>query len=661
MTRRGTLALLACLGLASLSPPTGVAQEVAATIGVEEIQRGQIGYGISVFAGTTPERFEVEVLGVQRHPTAGNNAIITRLRGQGLEQSGVIAGMSGSPVYFDGRLAGAVAFSWSFSTGAIAGITPIAEMRAVAAASPETAARRTASAPASTPPLTALLDPQTSLRSLADLRDPARLAALQARAAERFSPDLLRRGLQPLAALGGDSGGLGAGVRPTFQWALGGFGETSHRLLADALGPGSSVGSVGAVGAVASVDTLPTGSTLNAVATAATGGPAAGDAMADGGGMDLTLQPGSPVSAVLVQGDLRLAAGGTVTDRQGDGVLAFGHPFLGFGPISIPMAAAEVITVVSSLSSSFKISNMGPIVGAFQEDRQAAIFGRMGAEARTIPVTVQMRGEGLASERTYRMRIADMPNLTPTLIALSVLGALDGSGHATGDQGLDLVARLRLENHGEVTLRQNFEGPNAGTGAAVYLLTLTGALLGSSFEEAHLEAVEVEVQRTATLRTTAIVGAFTPRTTVHPGQTIPVFLEMQPHRGERFRHKIEVRIPRDLGTGAYYLMVADGTTADAARQAVTPTTPTDYSGLLAYVRSLSSNQELHVLGLVGAPGLVVDGEALPQLPASVRADRTAAQPTTASGTQLALVQETRETLEIPLSGVVRVDLNVERR
>jgi hypothetical protein len=106
--------------------------------------------------------------------------------------------------------------------------------------------------------------------------------------------------------------------------------------------------------------------------------------------------------------------------------------------------------------------------------------------------------------------------------------------------------------------------------------------------------------------------------------------------------------------------VADGSTADVARQTITPAPPETLPQLLAFVRSVSSNRDLHVLGLVGAPGLVVGGQALPQLPGSVRAARTAALPTEAQATQLAVVQELRKTLDVPLSGVVRVDLKVER-
>jgi hypothetical protein len=610
------------------------AEDAVETISVAEIRRGQTGYGLSVFAGTVPERFELEVLGVLRNPTAGNNAIIARLRGKGLEETGVIAGMSGSPVYIEDRLAGAVAFSWGFSTGAIAGITPIREMRDVAVSAPRQPAGWVAQDPR------ALFAPPSG---------PVTLETLEALQPRRYPAEILHRHLRQLSGLSGPvgptasagpEGPLGETARPAFHWSLGGFGEGSRQLFAASLGPQQALGVTGAL-------LLASG--------------AEGEAEAAAEAMDLELSPGAAVSAVLVQGDLRLAAGATVTDRQGEGVLAFGHPFLGFGPISIPMAAAEVVTVVPSLSNSFKVSNMGPIVGAFLEDRQAAVYGRMGAEARTIPVRIDLSGEGLGGEMTYRMRVADLNYMTPTLVALSLLGSLDGTGHGTGDQSLDLEATLRLAKYGDVELRQSFEGPNSGTEAAVFMITVLGALLGSEYEAVQLEEASVKIHRSGALRTASLVEAFTPRTTVRPGETIPLWVELQPHRGERYRQRLEVTIPEDQPAGPYFLMVADGATADAARLTVTPTAPSNFDQVLEFVRTRSSNRELHILGLVAAPGLVIGGEALPQLPGSVRASRAAAQPVAASATQLAIVQDVREGVDVPLSGVVRVDLQVERR
>ena len=153
------------------------------------------------------------------------------------------------------------------------------------------------------------------------------------------------------------------------------------------------------------------------------------------------LAPGSSVAAVLVDGDFRMAATGTVTDRYGDQVLAFGHPFLGLGPIRVPMATAEVVTVLSSQYSSFKISNLGETVGAFEQDRKTGIQGRIGEPAPMVPMVVRIQGE---KPREYHMRVADVPEFMPVLVGSSVLAGLESASYTAGAQSLDMTARLQL-------------------------------------------------------------------------------------------------------------------------------------------------------------------------------------------------------------------------
>ena len=352
------LALLATPVLAAEPAPDAPSR--AATISIDEVSVGQRGYGLTVFAGTEPERFDVEVIGVMRNISPGTSYILARLTGHGLERSGVAGGMSGSPVYFDGRLAGAVAFSWSFSHEAVGGITPIDSMRRLASV-PATAT------PAAAAP--ALPDPASG--------PPVALADLLA---GRLPEDLLVRELstlKPRLAMGGVA---------SLQWATSGFGELSQGLLRQALG---------------------------SVAPAGQTAPGAAPTAAE-------LRPGGAVGAVLVDGDLRLAAFGTVTDTFDGHVLAFGHPFLGLGPIRVPMATAEVVTVLSSANSSFKISNLGTTVGAFEQDRLAGIQGRLGAEAPMVPLTLRILGD---QPREFRVRVAEVPQITPLLVASSALGA----------------------------------------------------------------------------------------------------------------------------------------------------------------------------------------------------------------------------------------------
>ena len=389
-TRAALLLAALCLGAvpataASSAPDEAVGVSLPAgalpTISLSEIQRGQKGYGLSVFSGTEPQRFNVEVIGIMRNVSPEVSYILARLTGEGLEKSGVAGGMSGSPVFLDGRLAGAVAFSWPFTNEAIAGITPIGSMRQLSGFRP---------IPVSPPP------PEVKLSDILTNHLPQDLLTTQfARLLPRFVD----------------------GAAPAVQWTATGFGEKSTGMLRQVLGNVSS------------------------------GGKAAPGTVPD------DLKPGQAVNVVLVDGDFQLAANGTVTDRYGDQVLAFGHPFLGMGPVSVPMATAEVVTVLSSANSSFKIANTGRIIGAFEQDRKTGIQGRIGVEAPMVPMVVRVKAE---RSREYHMRLAALPEFMPLLVGSGVVAGLEAASYTTGSQSLDMTAHLRLSHYGDLEVCQSF-------------------------------------------------------------------------------------------------------------------------------------------------------------------------------------------------------------
>lgn len=557
------------------------------TIGVDEIRPGQKGYGLSVFAGTEPERFEVEIVGVWRNTGPELNYILGRLTGKGLERIGVASGMSGSPVFIDGKLAGAVAFSWPFSHEAIAGIMPIESMRRLSTLG--------GGAPPVVPP------PPVDLAALRRGQIPKDL----------FQRELSR--LQPKLALDARAG---------VQWSVGGFSERSQALLQTALGSVAPAGEI------------------------------------PGGGPE-KLALGSSIAAVLAEGDFRMAATGTVTDLYGDHVLAFGHPFLGLGPIRVPMATAEVVTILSNSYSSFKIANLGQTIGAFEQDRQAGIQGRIGQTVEMTPVTVRIAGVG--SKREYHSRIADVPMFTPMLIGSSVLAGLDSASYTAGAQSVDLDARFRVRGHGDVRIRQSFDGDSAGIEVAGYVLAVAGYLVQNPHERVSFDEIEIEVAQSPQPRAATLIGANADRTVVRPGERVGLSLDLVAWRGERFRRSMNLTLPEDLPAGRYSLIVGDGASVDAARQALEPAAPVTFPQALEYLRSLHSRRDLMVLGVYGGPGLSVAGEVMPRLPGSVRSLWSAAASGSATPLRSTIAQEHREELDMPVDGAVRIDLEVRRR
>lgn len=556
-------------------------------IDVEEIRPGQLGYGTSVFVGSAPERFEVEVLGVLRQSSPGTSYILARLTGHELERTGVVAGMSGSPVWIEGRLAGAVAFSWSFAQEAIAGITPIAAMRGIENARPW------GGAPGA---------PKTALDDLLAHRlaaDPfAALATLTAGASPAGTP----------------------GSRAGWMWSASGFAPPTLARLAAAL-PASA--------------------------------PAAG-------GRDdrLTaeLGPGASVAAVFVDGDLRLAATGTITERQGDTVLAFGHPVAGVGEVSLPLAPAEVVTVMGSSLSSFKIANSGAIAGAFERDHAAGTFGRLGVTPRTVPLTVEIAAP---TPRRFEMRLARVPAFLPSLAAVGAFGALDAVTAAGGVEALDLDLAVTLGGGQRVELAESFDGPGAAPRAISLLFALVDFLARTDLAPVEIAGIEATLTPHAAPRAAELVEVHPSARRVRPGQTIELVLGLRGYRGEVERRRLPVTLPADLAAGRYSLLVGDASSLDGARLALSPVAPRNLAQALALIASLGSTREVGLLGLATEPAVSAGGGTLARLPPSIRALWAGVE---GGGRPLrtSIVQDERFASEGPIFGAVRVDLEVER-
>ena len=586
-------------GAAAVPAPPAVADVKSPDVmPLSQIQRGQKGYGVSVFAGTALERFDVEVLGVLHDLSPNVSYVLARLSGRGLEESGVIAGMSGSPVYIDGKLVGAVAFSWPFAKEAIAGITPIEAMRQLRGGAPPPLAVPTA-AMATTRDLAALI-PQIQKRDAATATTTA-----------PSSRDTLVAALGKLRPLvGGQASGAVA-------WSTTGFAPLTQELVARGLGGVAPSGQ-------APPGTVPT-----------------------------DLAPGSAVAAVLVDGDLRLAATGTVTDRTDAGVLAFGHPFLGLGNVEIPMAGAEVVAVVANQYSSFKIANFGPTVGAFRQDRLAGIYGEVGATASTLPLDVHVES---GRQTDYHLRLARVPQISPMLLGLSVLGAQEAAAQSTGPLGLDLEASFDLGERGVVKVTQSFDGDSAPTDAALHMLAFGNFFFNNGFAQVDLRKVDVRLTQHPTPRTAALVGGYADRTELHPGEKVNLHLDLVPWRGEPVRRDLTLSLPKDLPAGRYSVLVGDGVTLDSVRMALEPAAPVRLDQALELVREFHSRRDLVALGVYSGEGLAVAGEVLPRLPGSLRSVWSAASSQSAVALPLTLAQQQSELAPFPVDGAVRIDL-----
>ena len=431
---RSAMVAFACLCLFSFTglfaSQTAETFPEVATIPVEEIHAGMRGYGLSVFKGTVPERFEVEVLGVLENQRPDGRYIVARLSGQNLEHTGVVAGMSGSPVYFEGRLAGAVAFAWAFATEPIAGITPIAAMRSIGVGG-------------GPPALAGAAVPRGGAAELAEI------------ASRRIPSGRLDEELGRFAHT------VSNGGRSALLWGASGFGASSRALLTRLL-PSS------------------------ALSLAELGGGQRAE-------IDSDLGPGTSVAALFVDGDLRLAATGTVTDRIGEKLLAFGHSAIGVTEFSLPLATSEVITVMPSAMSSFKLSNSGQAVGSFERDHVYGSVGRIGVPAHTVPLRIHVRAPG---ERRFEMQLAELPAFLPALAAVGCLGAWDVAAGTAGVRSVDLQLRVELGGIPErppLVLDQSFDGEGAATDSIGYLMSVLTYLSRNDLAPLDVRAISVDV------------------------------------------------------------------------------------------------------------------------------------------------------------------------
>jgi hypothetical protein len=235
---------------------------------------------------------------------------------------------------------------------------------------------------------------------------------------------------------------------------------------------------------------------------------------------------------------------------------------------------------------------------------------------------------------------------------------MDVARHQSGNQDLAIRTRLDMKGFEPLELERHFAGSSAAVNAALYVLSVMQFVLHNESEEVEIERLAVDLTQSAEPRTVSLLAAHPSERSVRPGDAISLRLELRRYRGETFHRNVAVELPSDLPAGPYYLFVGDGGSIDAARLQMEPSSPDDFRESLALLRSFHGPRDLVVLGVIPSPGLVVDGRTLPRLPGSVRSIWSASGPLSAKPVGLAIRAEQAESLDFPLTGGVRVDLQV---
>jgi hypothetical protein len=546
---------------------------------VDEVRPGMTGVGRTVFEGNRVDEFKVQILGVLRNVNGPRrDMVLARLEGGPLANTGVIAGMSGSPVYVDGRLLGAVAFSvGQFPKEPIAGITPIQEM--LDAAGPQT--RR---APLDKKVRIDL--PITHEKVVEALR--AAFATFQRPFADTPA-DVRALGLGDLEPQ--RAAELGVLLRPiATPMALGGFSGAVRETLAEAFRLSGFVPTSPGAPLPASFDEA----------------------------VPARLQPGDPVGVNLITGDLMMGATGTVTEVDGSQVYAFGHPLYNLGTTQFPMTRAYVFSILPSLQSSMKIATTGETIGTFTQDRSTAVAGSLGPGPSLVPVNISLDTErGL--QKKFSFRVVSDQLFTPLLTYVSILNTLSSYEREYGAVTFTVKGAAKLRKHGEVAFEDIFTGDSPSVGAATYVVAPLTFLLGNDVEPVEVEGVDLHITTSERPQTATLERVWLDAVKIRPATTVPLKLLLRTYRGEEVTRTVPIDIPANA-SGSMSILVSDGgRLAQFEQSNIRTLQPKALDQMIRLLNRTRKNNRLYIRLLRQDAGVVVNGERLSSLPPSVLA------------------------------------------
>jgi hypothetical protein len=571
------------LPLTLLLTVTGLAALVAAapqsTMNVDEIRPGMVAIGRTVFDGTRVEEFKVNILGVLENVIGTHrNLILARLEGGPLANTGVIAGMSGSPVYVDGRLIGAISYALgAFSKEPIAGITPIAEMTdsaTLAGGVRPPGAKIQIDLPLTRENLTA------ALRKALNWNRP-------------FADGPRDAELQGVSAVAGFAGGeIGALLRPiATPLVMSGFEPQVGELF------GSAFSSQGVV---------PTGGSA--------AGLRPGEMPFEG-----PLKPGDAIGVMLVNGDLQMGGTGTVTHIDEDRVYAFGHPLYNLGPTEFPMTRAYVYTVLPSLFSSFKLSTTGEVIGTFLQDRATAIAGKVGPGPRMIPITINLT-QARGSTRTFHFDVVNDQMFTPLMTYAALLNTLSSYERQYGSATFSVHGQALVKGHEAIGFDDLFSTGQSAMDASAYIVAPLTYLLGNDFEKVEVSGLDLTIGSTEEPKTATLERVWIDDPRPRAGRTVPLKILLRTYRGEDEVRTLPIQIPANA-SGTLSVMVTDGSRLNQleSREARMPQQLRSVDSVIKSLNKARRNNTIYVKLLGTDAGAVVNGEVLSSLPPSVLA------------------------------------------
>ena len=564
------LVFIACTGCA-LADERPAELDEARYLTVDGLRPGMEGYGLTVFQGVEPERFDVKIIGVMRNIwDIDRDIILVECSGMNLEHTGIAGGMSGSPIYIDDKLIGALAYGFVYAKTAIAGVTPIAEMMPLAEKPDEVQEQPARGGPVE-------LDAPLVVHD-------REFDKLMVAARPRSEPDP------------GDTLELAPIATPLRVSGLG-PPSVARRWLAQF-----------------AEDLAPTG-------LVPIQGGQAGDI--DMEGVEAKLVPGATFAARLLWGDLNWDAIGTVTEVVGDRVIGLGHPMLGQHDIRMPMTTGYVFTFMPSFRRTFKLGSGLEAVGVIDADRPTGVAGTKGNVAESVKLSVEVAGlEPGEEKKTYNFETIRHPAITAQMIGMAVASCMTRPG-APPEQ---LTARFRVTarfDDREPLVVENVasgrDGMVALNGVFRTVRGLLGTITDNEFERLFPESVDVEINFERERRFAYIESFSVDRTTVRRGETLRATVELRHVQGERQRRTIEVPIPAEVPLGRAIVQVSDSEVAFEMARQDSPGRfqPETIDQLIALLEEPYRGDRIYVRMSHAGAGVSIAGQDLPDLPQSV--------------------------------------------
>ncbi len=530
---------------------------------LSEVKRGMKGEWRTVVSGTAVESFELEVLGIAENFVGPRRAvIICEALDPKSKLTGPVAGMSGSPVYIDDHLVGAYAYGYTWAKEqAIIGVTPIEQMLEVLDQYPRSGN--------SDSPVGLTVKTGRELNSGPDFGGRMEWQIVEGDL--EIEKEEIETLLQPL---------------PTPLLASG----FSDRVLRAFKSEFDQIG--------LTVLQAPTGRASDKI--------------------DLRLEPGSSVAAVLMNGDFNIAATGTVTYRNGDTVLAFGHPFFQLGPSQLPMAGAEIITVVQSVARSFKLSNTGPVIGAIYQDRLTAVAGQIGEFPPLLRVNVETRVSGGVG-RKFSGELVEHPVLTPLFASVSLLQTLLETLESSEKQTFFIEGKIGFADSDPIVFDTVASGPGGAVSVAFDFKRKFENLMNNPFKIPRIESLDFDIKVKDVWLISGLKSAMVRSNRVKPGDNAELLLTLYNYHQKDSQHELSIPVPKGLKSGDLVtVLVADAEEAERV-DGIGSELFASYSDIVGQWRESRSRNAIYVKLLHESEGLRFDGESMFDLPPSISA------------------------------------------